>query len=126
MKKRWMHFGVVAILYFVIYLVCKEFFYIGKPYHMYTPDWTARNILLYCGIISAGVAVFGWIIFPYITFGGYVLGVILGELFGGFQSNVPPEYKHYGWCICICLYVVAALLGMMIEMKRRRLQKIEE
>ena len=38
-----------------------------------------------------------------------------GELLGGFQSHLPPQYPHYGWIICIAVYGCSALAGAAVE-----------
>lgn len=114
MKRRLLYFGAVAAIYTIIYILCRQFFN-----HLYTPDWTAKNILVPAALISSIPALFGWFRLPYITLIGYITGVISGELFGGFQRNVPPRFLHYGWLICICIYFISVVLGIVVEFKKR-------
>ena len=104
MKQRVLQFGAVLACYLTAYLVSRQVFGIGMPFYAYTPDWAARNILLPCALVSAFPTLLGRFRFAWVTSGGYLCGVVLGELLGGFQSHLPPQYPHYGWIICIAVY----------------------
>ncbi len=84
---------------------------------MYAPGWTARNVIWYAAIISVTPSFFGSYRFSMITLAGYILGVIAGEMFGGFKSDIPLEYLHYGWLIWVAVYISSAIIGMLVEKK---------
>ena len=115
MKQRVLQFGAVLACYLTAYLVSRQVFGIGMPFYAYTPDWAARNILLPCALVSAFPTLLGRFRFAWDTSGGYLCGVVLGELLGGFQSHLPPQYPHYGWIICIAVYGCSALAGAAVE-----------
>ncbi|ROR29217.1 hypothetical protein EDD66_103153 [Mobilisporobacter senegalensis] len=127
--KKFLHFGIVASVYIFIYVICRQFFFIGKPYHLYTPDWTAKNILLIAAIISTAPALIGWKRYPYITVGFYSFGIVLGELFGSqmvvMDHNLPPMPYHYGFAWCIGTYAIGCVIGLMIE-KITRSRSVKE
>jgi MFS family permease len=68
---------------------------------------------------SAIPAFFGLRRFPFIALAGYVLGVVCGELFGGFQVDVPPQFLHWGWLIWFCVFLASIALGIAIEVVRK-------
>lgn len=123
MKKRFLHFGIVVVIYCLIFIVCHQLFFIGKLYHLYTPDWTAKNILWIAVIISAVPTFIGWRKYPYITISFYIVGIVLGELFGSqmvvMDKNLPPMPYHYGFAWCIGIYIVGCVVGLIVEKRTK-------
>ncbi len=119
MKKRFLHFGIVAAIYLLIFALCQQFFFIGKPFHLYTPDWTAKNIMWIAAIISAVPALIGCKKYPYITVAFYILGVVLGELFGRqmviMDQSLASMPYHYGFAWCIGIYIIGCVVGLAVE-----------
>lgn len=113
-KKHHIYAAVTAAFYFLIYIVCRKYLY-----HLYTPDWTADNILWVACIISVLPGLFGAYRFSWITLAGYLAGVILGEMFGPtmriVQEGQPPMPYHDGWFYCIATYIVSCLIGIACE-----------
>ncbi len=101
----------------LIYGISRHYFDIGQQFYMYTPSWTARNVIWIAALISVIPSFFGNYRFSIITLAGYILGVIAGEVFGGFQSDIPPEYLHYGWVIWGAVYISSAIIGILVEKK---------
>jgi len=99
----------------LLYFISLYYFDIGQQYYMYTPSWTARNVLWLAAMISVIPSLIGYYRFALITLAGYILGVVAGELFGGFQSDIPPEYLHYGWVIWGAVYITSVIIGMLVE-----------
>ncbi len=120
MKRRLITAGVVLAGYLVIYLVSRQLFALHSPHHLYTPEWTTRNVLWIAAIVSAVPALCGVRLFPFVTLGGYVLGVVAGELFGGFEADVPPHYLHWGWLIWLCVFLASVGIGIVVEKVRKR------
>ena len=119
MKQRLPYVAVLLAAYVVIYLICRQVFAIGSPHHLYTPEWTARHVLWLAATISTLPVLFGARRFPVITLAGYVLGVIAGELFGGFEADIPPQYLHHGWFIWTCVFVASVVVGIIVERTHR-------
>ena len=90
---------------------------------MYTPSWTVRNVLWFAALISVISSLLGNCRFSIITLSGYILGVIAGEMFGGFKSGIPPEYLHYGWLIWGSVYILSAIIGILVEILIRHRYK---
>jgi transcriptional regulator with XRE-family HTH domain len=121
-KKHHMYTLATATAYVAIYLICRKFLY-----HLYTPDWTANNILWIVCIISCIPGLFGAYRFSFITLAGYIAGVILGEIFGPtmrtVQKGMPPMPYHDGWFYCIATYLVSCMVGIAYELYGRRKRK---
>ena len=118
MQKKLFYAAITGFCYLVLYGISRHYFDIGQPFYMYTPSWTARNVIWFAAFISVIPSLFGHYRFSMITLAGYVLGVIAGELFGGFRSDIPPEYRHYGWLIWGFVYLSAAITGILVEILR--------
>lgn len=90
----------------------------GFP-RLYTPEWGARRIFGIATLIILVPSLFGKIRFSIIVLIGYILGLVFGELFGGFQASVPPQFLHYGWLILIIVFLMACILGVIVEHRTR-------
>jgi len=123
MKKKAAIAAAVIACYAIIYVVIFQFFYIGRPFHLYTPDWSARHFLWIALFISLAPIVNEYYRYPFITFGGYIVGIVLGELLGGFESNTPPQYLHHGWSISIFVFLASAILALILERRLWRKKK---
>lgn len=119
MKRKLLYAFTTGIIYLLLYAISRHYFDIGQQFYMYTPSWTIRNVIWYAALISVIPSLFGYYRFSLITLAGYVLGVVVGELFGGFQSDIPPEYLHYGWLIWAAVYIISAAIGILFEKARR-------
>ncbi len=117
MKSNLLYAVITGMFYVLLYGISRQYFDIGQQFYMYTPSWTLRNVIWYAAMISVIPSVFGYYRFSIITLAGYILGVISGEMFGGFQSHIPPEYMHYGWVIWGAVFITSAIIGMLVENK---------
>ncbi len=120
LDNRWVNATLVFAGYLVIFIITRQVFSLHSPHHLYTPEWTSRHVLWPAAAISTIPALFGLRRFPFIILAGYVLGVITGELFGGFQADVPPQYLHHGWLIWFCVFAASVGVGVAVEVRRRR------
>lgn len=118
-KRRLIFAAATGISYVLIYAICRHYFDIGQQYYMYTPSWTLRNVLWFAALISVIPSLFGNYRFSIITLAGYIVGVVAGEIFGGFRSHIPPEYLHYGWLIWGIVFVSSVIVGIIIERRNR-------
>ncbi len=116
----WVNAALVFAGYLAIFFITRQVFSLHSPHHLYTPEWTTRHVLWPATAISTIPAFFGLRRFPFITLAGYVLGVISGELFGGFQSDVPPQFLHWGWLIWFWVFFASIVLGIAVEVVRKR------
>ncbi len=122
MKKRIRLSLVIVLLYGTVYLLNTLFFDIYKPYYLYTVSWTTRQVLPFVCLLTVAMTVWGkWRITAPVSFAGYLLGIVLGELLGGFQRDVPPQYKHYGWLVWGLVYAASIVAGLLIQRLRRRI-----
>ena len=88
--------------------------------HFYTPKWTARHVLLPAAFISVLPLLRRFERFAVTTTVGYALGVLIGELFGGFESDVPPQFLHHGWWIWGAVFALSIVVGIIIELRQCR------
>ncbi len=84
---------------------------------LYTPEWAARNVFWGCALIIFMPSVFGKRRFSAAALSGYILGLVAGELFGGFESHLPPSYRHYGWLILLIVFAAGCGAGLVLERK---------
>lgn len=91
----------------------------GLP-QFYTPEWAARHVFWGCALIVFLPSIFGRYRFPACAFAGYAAGLVFGELFGGFQADVPPQYLHYGWLIFLCVFALSCVLGVFLERRKKQ------
>ncbi len=117
LKRKLFYAVITGMCYVILYGICRHFFDIGQQYYMYTPSWTLRNVLWFAALISVIPSLFGNYRFSIITLAGYILGVIAGEMFGGFKSDIPPQYLHYGWMIWGSVYISSIIIGILVEKK---------
>ena len=101
---------ILAIILIGLYFLTRY----GLP-ALYTPEWSARHIFWLVAIIVFVPALFGKIKFSIIAIVGYIIGITAGELFGGFQADVPPQYIHYGWLILILVFLASCIMGFVVE-----------
>lgn len=121
MKKRILVSIAVVGFYGIIYLLNSQFFDIYKPYYMYTVSWTTRSVLPVVAFITVLMTLLGkWHLTTFISFAGYILGIILGEMLGGFKRDVPPQYLHYGWVIWGLVFILSIVVGIVIERANKR------
>ena len=112
--------SIILVFYIATYLIFRFVFDVRGIYPIYTPGWTGRHFLLYAAVTSIVPMLFGWLKFPYITFTGFLLGNLFGEVFGGFQSHLPPQFLHFGWLICIMVFLVSCIVGVFFELRLKK------
>lgn len=110
MKKRILFPLILAAMLLGLFFLTRY----GLP-EFYTPEWAARHVFWACALIIFLPSVFGKYRFSAAAFAGYPIGLAAGELFGGFQADVPPQYLHYGWLIFLCVFAAACLLGAILQ-----------
>lgn len=105
--------AIFLVLLIALYLLCRYAF----P-TLYTPEWGARNFFVLPALIVLIPSFLGKVRFSSAAFSGYVIGVICGEVFGGFKSHIPPQFVHYGWIILILCFIVFCSVGILFEKKK--------
>ena len=84
---------------------------------LYTPEWVARHLFSHILTFLAVMSLTGYRKFVTVSVVGYIIGLVSGELFGGFESHIGPQYLHWGWLIFIIVFVISCFIGYMIEKK---------
>lgn len=113
-KVNWSTTIILAAILLLVFLVTRFFMS-----NFYTPEWSARNIFWVVALIVLATSFFNKARFSISALTGYLLGMLAGELFGGYQKDVPPQYLHYGWLIQIVIFFAFCLLGIWMQKKRK-------
>jgi len=110
---NWKTTIILAVILLSVYVVTRFFM---ADY--YTPEWSARHLLWVVALIVLSTSFFDKVRISLSALFGYLLGMVLGELFGGFQKNIPPQYPHFGWLIQIVIFLLFCCLGIGLQHKR--------
>lgn len=94
----------------------------GENSYLY--GWLLSSGLFWGSLaISALPALLGKKYFSAITFGGFILGLILGIIFGPNPEGVPYGHGHYGWAIWGGIFILSVILGIIFEVLKKRSPK---
>lgn len=86
---------------------------------LYTPEWSARNLFWPAAAVMFIPVLFGKVRFSALALAGYVLGMAAGELLGGWEQDVGPQYLHHGWWIMILVFLAFCGLGALVQRRKR-------
>ena len=86
---------------------------------LYTPEWAARNVFWPMAAVMFIPVLYGKVRFSSVALAGYVAGLAAGELLGGWEADVGPQYRHHGWWIFLLIFVVSCILGGMVQRQKR-------
>jgi hypothetical protein len=107
---NWRNAIILVMILLLSYWVSRH----GLPQY-YTPEWSARRLFWIASLIVVFPYIFGKPIFSATALAGYLVGMLTGELFGGFQQNLPPHYPHYGWLIQTLVFLLFCLVGLWLQ-----------
>lgn len=94
----------------------------GENSYLY--GWLLSSGLFWVSLaISALPALLGKKYFSAITFGGFILGLILGIIFGPNPEGVPYGHGHYGWAIWGGIFILSVIFGIIFEVLKKRSPK---
>ena len=65
--------------------------------------------------ISAAPALFGKHKFSLVTTASFVLGIVLGMIFGPYPEGAAIGHDHYGWAIWGGIYLLSIIVGVLAE-----------
>lgn len=92
--------------------------------HSYLYGWLlSSNMLYYAAAISLIPAFWGKRLFCISTFGGFVLGLAAGILFGPDPQHAAIGQGDRGWLIWGIIFIISALLGLAAEIIVKRKNK---
>jgi len=114
-SKNWKTTIIFAVILFLIFVVTRFFM---ADY--YTPEWSARHILWVVALIVLLTSFFDKVRISLSALFGYLLGMLAGELLGGFQKNIPPQFSHYGWIIQIATFFLFCFLGIWLQFQSKK------
>ena len=128
---------VVILAYLAVYIIgrliwCRTNSSLTGLLWASTPE--GENSYLYGWLLSSGLfwgslaisalpALLGKKYFSAITFGGFILGLILGIIFGPNPEGVPYGHGHYGWAIWGGIFILSVILGIIFEVLKKRSPK---
>lgn len=87
---------------------------------LYTPEWSARTLFWPAAAMIFIPTLFGKTRFSALALAGYVLGMAAGELLGGWEQDMGPQYLHHGWWIMSLVFVVSCVLGVLAQRRKSR------
>ena len=129
--------AAVALSYAALFLFCRLIWVPRGDYSLlewlfgntaarqvgYLYGWLCQQgIFLFCLLLSSLPALAGLWRFGAVTFSGFVLGLLLGELLGPNPAGAAQGMSHYGWLIWGVIFFVSVLLGLFAELRARRRQ----
>lgn len=80
---------------------------------LYTPEWAARRVFWPLAAVILLAAIYEKYRFSAAALAGYVAGLFAGELLGGWEAAVGPEYRHHGWWIFLLTFALFAGTGVL-------------
>lgn len=94
----------------------------GENSYLY--GWLLSSGLFWVSLaISALPALLGKKYFSVITFGGFILGLILGIIFGPNPEGASLGQSHYGWAIWGGIFILSVILGIIFEVLKKHSSK---
>ena len=88
---------------------------------LYTPEWAARQVFWPLAAVIFLPVLYGKVRFSAIALGGYIVGLAAGELLGGWEADIGPQYLHHGWWIFLLMFLAGCVLGVLAQ--RRAVKK---
>lgn len=112
-----------CLVYFIGRIICGDFanssfvgWLTGTDSKYYLFGWLTHQKLFWVAmLISAIPALFNKYRFSLITFVAFILGLLLGELFGPYEAGIPIGHSHYGWLIWGIIFLLAIIVGIVAE-----------
>lgn len=84
--------------------------------HSYLYGWLlSSNLFWFSMAISAAPALFSKYKFSLVTTVSFVLGIVLGMIFGPYPEGTAIGHSHYGWVIWGGIYLLSIIIGILSE-----------
>ena len=94
----------------------------GENSYLY--GWLLSSGLFWVSLaISALPALLGKKYFSAITFSGFIIGLILGIVFGPNPEGASLGQSHYGWAVWGGIFILSVILGIIFEVLKKRSSK---
>lgn len=121
---------IVAASYLIIYLIgrfiwCRHsassligwlFFTRPSGESSYLYGWLlSSNLFWFATAISTIPAFFGKYKFSFTTLAAFLIGLLLGILFGPYPTGAAYGHNHYGWAIWLWIYFASIVVGILLE-----------
>ena len=83
-----------------------------------------RGLFAASAVISMVPAIFGRVRFSAVTFAGFILGLLLGTVFGPNPEGAFYGQSHYGWAIWGGIFILSLAAGVVFEAMGRKAKGI--
>ena len=89
--------------------------------HSYLYGWLlSSNLFWYALVISVIPSFWGKFKFSVITTMGFLVGIVVGMLFGPYPEGSAVGHGHYGWAIWGITYLISIVVGILMERYKRK------
>lgn len=84
--------------------------------HSYLYGWLlSSNLFWYAMAISVIPSILGKFKFSVFTTVGFIVGIIVGMIFGPYPEGAAIGHNHYGWAIWGTIYFISIIIGIIVE-----------
>ncbi len=133
--KRLLAAGLVAVVYLAVYLLGRliwvdgatstvvGWLFLNRPSgeHSYLYGWLLSSSLFWWSMgISVVCALLGCARLAWTTVAGFLLGIVLGMIFGPNPAGWYQGNTHYGWAIWGGVYLASIVTGVFVERLARK------
>ena len=89
--------------------------------HSYLYGWLLNsNLFWYAMVISAIPSFWGKFKFSIITTIGFIVGIVVGMIFGPYPKGIAIGHGHYGWAIWGIIYIISIVVGIIVERYKKK------
>lgn len=84
---------------------------------LYVPEWSARHVFWPLAAFIVALALLGYVCPAGFALARYVVGIAAGELLGGWEADVGPQYLHHGWWIMLLVFLAFCGVGFLVRQR---------
>ena len=71
-------------------------------------------------MISGIPSFWGKFKFSIITTIGFIVGIVVGIIFGPYPEGIDIGHDHYGWAIWGIIYLISIVIGIIMERYKKK------
>ena len=84
--------------------------------YSYLYGWLLSSSLFWYALaISVIPSLFGKFKFSAVTTVGFIVGIVVGMIFGPYPEGAAIGHDHYGWAIWGVIYLISIVVGVIVE-----------